>query len=285
MRVRWQHLLHRPKDTDYGLIAREDVFAVRSARPPHTRGNRFCCHPREVEISFLQRGVRFSELAGARQTLLAGQYQVFPPGVPHSTENRSQATVGLYVQLPVELFEDARAEIGGELWKNSRPQVQSISPELVGILGALQRQIEAPEHDEMAGALGLYLAGFLLREQGTGSRCAALSPAGCEARMQRALELMHSCYADPLCLAQLAEASSLSRFRFAHLFKARFGVTPYRYLERIRSQRAACLLRHGHRTIAQVAYEVGFPSSSRFAQVFRREFGVLPSLWQRETST
>jgi AraC-like DNA-binding protein len=282
--MRWQHLLYRPRDTDYGLVARDEVFSVHAARPPHTRGRRGCCHPAEVEISFLLSGVRHGEIAGQRQTLRAGQYDYFPPGVPHSTETREEGIAGFYVQLPVELFRDARAEIGGELWRVSRPVARPIFPELRGILLALQRQAETPEHDEMPEALGFYLAGYLLREHCPGARPVGLSSAGQEVGMSRVIELMHSCFDEALTLDQLAEAAGLSRFRFAHVFKARFGLTPYRYLERVRSQRAALLLRERGRTISEVAYEIGFPSSSRFAQVFRREFGVLPSVWQREIS-
>ncbi len=54
-----------------------------------------------------------------------------------------------------------------------------------------------------------------------------------------------------------------------------------RYLAMWRMQVAAQRLREGHRSVAQVAFDVGYESEAAFNRAFKREFGTGPGAWRR----
>ena len=58
-----------------------------------------------------------------------------------------------------------------------------------------------------------------------------------------------------------------------------------RYLLNWRMQVARQKLREAHRTIAQIAFEVGYESEAAFTRAFRREFGLPPAAWRKAAST
>ncbi|MGH8782981.1 helix-turn-helix domain-containing protein [Paraburkholderia sp.] len=81
-------------------------------------------------------------------------------------------------------------------------------------------------------------------------------------------------------LAQLAELSALSVSRFATVFRQQIGLSPYRYLCRLRVRRAQALLLAGLPG-SVVAAEVGFFDQSHLARHFKRICGMTPGSYQR----
>lgn len=74
----------------------------------------------------------------------------------------------------------------------------------------------------------------------------------------------------------LAAQLRLSPSHFTRLFRRTTGVSPYRYLQQRRVERAATLLR-GPDALAEVAQQVGFAHQSHFTQVFRQHTGTTPA--------
>src|SRR5262249_17786286 len=64
---------------------------------------------------------------------------------------------------------------------------------------------------------------------------------------------------------------------FIRSFRACFGETPHRYLQRRRVERAMFLLRETERSITDVCYDVGFTSLGTFSRTFRTVVGETPS--------
>lgn len=81
-------------------------------------------------------------------------------------------------------------------------------------------------------------------------------------------------------LSELAALVGLSVTHFSHAFRAAYHVPPYRYILERRVERAKSLLRTTTDTIATIAASVGFPSQSRFSQMFLRLTGVTPSTYR-----
>ena len=88
-----------------------------------------------------------------------------------------------------------------------------------------------------------------------------------------------------IAISQLASLAGLSVAAFAHAFKGEYGIAPYRYLLERRIARAKILLRSTSETIASIATQLGFPSHSRFSQVFFRYVGLSPSQYRRSSKT
>ena len=81
----------------------------------------------------------------------------------------------------------------------------------------------------------------------------------------------------------LAEEVHLSRSAFADRFTRLVGHPPMHYLTRWRMQVAAHKLREGKASIAQIAFDVGYESEATFTRAFKREFGVPPGAWRKQS--
>ncbi len=97
-------------------------------------------------------------------------------------------------------------------------------------------------------------------------------------RMLRARDAMDRSYAEPLDVATLARVAHVSEAHFIRTFRATFGETPIRYLQRRRVERAMVLLRSTDRSVTDICLDVGFTSLGTFSRVFREIVGEPPSV-------
>jgi len=96
-------------------------------------------------------------------------------------------------------------------------------------------------------------------------------------RMLRARDAIDRIYAQPLDISYLAQVASVSEAHFIRTFKATFGETPHRYLQRRRVERAMFLLRESERSVTDVCLDVGFSSLGTFSRTFREIVQVTPT--------
>ena len=96
-------------------------------------------------------------------------------------------------------------------------------------------------------------------------------------RIGVATSYLHASLDRNVVLAEAAREACLSPFHFHRLFAAVHGVTPHRYLTRLRLQRAHTLLRVTERRVMDIAADCGFESIGSFTTLFRRTFGVSPA--------
>jgi AraC family transcriptional regulator len=78
-------------------------------------------------------------------------------------------------------------------------------------------------------------------------------------------------------LTSLAAESGYSYTRFIYAFRAQTGLSPYRYIMRLRLSRAKRLMRNRSLTLLEIALESGFASHAHFTHAFRQHFGCAPS--------
>jgi AraC-like DNA-binding protein len=97
----------------------------------------------------------------------------------------------------------------------------------------------------------------------------------------RARDLADARYAEPLTVADMAQAAGLSRAHFSREFKAAFGESPHQYLLTRRLERAAHLLRVTDWAVADVCFAVGAGSVGSFTASFTRVFGCPPTAYRR----
>jgi AraC-like DNA-binding protein len=99
-------------------------------------------------------------------------------------------------------------------------------------------------------------------------------------RVGRALALMHRGIGTSWSAEALASEVSMSRSAFVQRFTTLMGMPPIRYLTLWRLQTAKLHLRETQKTIAQLAYSVGYESEEAFSRAFKREFGLPPARWR-----
>src|ERR1700750_44648 len=98
--------------------------------------------------------------------------------------------------------------------------------------------------------------------------------------MLRARDAMDRYYWRPLDVAALARIAYVSEAHFIRTFKATFGETPHRYLQRRRVERAMFLLRQTERSVTEISLDVGFLSLGTFSRTFRDIVGESPSAFR-----
>ena len=99
-------------------------------------------------------------------------------------------------------------------------------------------------------------------------------------RLLRARDAMDRSYGEPLDIARLARIAMVSEAHFIRTFRATFGETPHRYLQRRRVERAMFLLRETDRTVTEICLDVGFTSLGTFSRTFRAVTGESPTAYR-----
>jgi AraC-like DNA-binding protein len=99
-------------------------------------------------------------------------------------------------------------------------------------------------------------------------------------RLLRARDAMDRAYAEPLDVAAIARVAHCSEAHFSRSFRAAFGETPHRYLQRRRVERSMFLLRETDRSITDICFDVGFMSLGTFSRTFREIIGESPSTYR-----
>ena len=89
----------------------------------------------------------------------------------------------------------------------------------------------------------------------------------------RAKDLVDARYAEAITVDDLAAAAGLSRAHFSRMFTRTFGESPRSYLQTRRLERAAALLRHTDRSVADICVMVGLQSVGSFTTSFARVYG------------
>jgi AraC family transcriptional regulator len=126
------------------------------------------------------------------------------------------------------------------------------------------------------------LAAQLVRRHG--SRPAAPRPVRTglsDRRFAAVRELMEQRLAEPLPIADLAAAVSLSPSQFTRQFRASTGQSPHQFLLRLRLDQACRLLRTGSAPIGEVAVDCGFSHQEHLTRVMRARLGTTPAALRR----
>ncbi|MGP1717031.1 MAG: GlxA family transcriptional regulator [Methylophilus sp.] len=102
----------------------------------------------------------------------------------------------------------------------------------------------------------------------------------CESRLSAAIDWIRQNYKNEIDTATLADRVSMSARNFVRVFKQELGITPTKFLEKIRLEVAVRLLEESTKSIARISSECGFSSDDHFRQAFARTFKVTPQQYQ-----
>jgi AraC-like DNA-binding protein len=102
--------------------------------------------------------------------------------------------------------------------------------------------------------------------------------------MLRARDAMDRGYDQPLDISALARIAYVSEAHFIRTFRATFGETPHRYLQRRRVERSMFLLRESDRSVTDICLDVGFTSLGTFSRTFREIVGQSPMAYRRSSA-
>lgn len=80
-----------------------------------------------------------------------------------------------------------------------------------------------------------------------------------------------------LPIAELAILAGFNGSKLKRDFKQVYGTTIFKYLTRLRMEKAVSLIRAEGLSVAEAAYEVGYSNPQHFTKAFKRTLGYLPS--------
>ncbi|MFD0959368.1 helix-turn-helix domain-containing protein [Paenibacillus chungangensis] len=101
------------------------------------------------------------------------------------------------------------------------------------------------------------------------------------ARVQAIIERDYSNSA--LSIVQIAEQLYISSSHLSTVFKKKTGKPFSQYLKEIRLKKASELMKEDRLKIYEIAASVGYLNEKSFSRAFRRELGVSPQNYKRES--
>ena len=88
-----------------------------------------------------------------------------------------------------------------------------------------------------------------------------------------------------ISLEKICKEFNFSKNHIINIFKKEFGVTPIKYINNLKIQRARYLLEVTSDTLESIALKSGFNDYSHFYKQFYAETGVSPSIWRNKKQT
>lgn len=98
-----------------------------------------------------------------------------------------------------------------------------------------------------------------------------------ESWLQRAAEYMQIHYAEGITARQVSDYVGIDRTYFSKKFTVRFGLSPGKYMQRLKMNEARRLLMETDYKLAEIAQLVGYPDLFSFSKSFKKAFGHPPS--------
>ena len=229
-------------------------------------------------LGVIEGGVRQVVCNGRSWSAGPGDIMNFSPGDVHSCVQADGGVLDYRgVCLSVETVERLMAELTGQASRPVfQPKIIQGEPELAQGLTRLHILFQSGEADFGREEELLLAFGQLLERCG---RLEAAEIPACRREVQQVCDYLDAHYSRPIRLEALCAAAGLSSSALLRSFTREKGITPYRYLEAVRINRARELLEQGE-SPAQAALCTGFSDQSHFGRFFTRLTGVTPGAYR-----
>jgi transcriptional regulator GlxA family with amidase domain len=146
--------------------------------------------------------------------------------------------------------------------------------------------VEADHGARLAREVARHLVVFMQRPGGQGQFSARMDmPATANPILRRVLDGIAARPADDHSLDALGDRAGFSARHLTRVFRRELGVTPGRYVERVRVEAARARLEQGDEPLDAVARAVGFGSAETLRRAFRREAATTPAGYRERFRT
>ncbi len=99
-----------------------------------------------------------------------------------------------------------------------------------------------------------------------------------KSKIQSSVDYIAENYTDQnLTMEDISKRSFMSEVYFRKLFKEEYGISPQKYIIRLRIQKAVGLISTGYYSLKEIAYMSGYSDYKYFSTEFKKFLGVSPS--------
>ncbi len=117
------------------------------------------------------------------------------------------------------------------------------------------------------------------------SESAAYVPLSKRSRLESAVQYISDNFTnEELTVEKVADSAGMSESHFRRLFKSVYRLSPIKYINLMRIERAKELIRYTSDSFSQIATDVGFANVYYFSRIFKKEVGCTPSEYREEYS-
>lgn len=248
------------------------------------------------ELVVVTSGSAYHRVRGERYRVYPGHVFVVRSMVPHGYENAHDLKLSqiiltesfftrhfpelqkiegfqtlFYLQPEAEAYLafESRMCLDGSILSTIDEQIQNLSNEL-----ATKRSGYETMSMSMLGQIVVLLCRYY-EQSGPLNDSSLVGIAGATSHIQ-------SHYSCNISIEELCEVAGMSCRSLTRHFRSTVGEPPIRYLNRVRAERSAALIRTTDLRMTEVAERVGFGDSNYFSRVFRSFFQISPRAYARE---
>lgn len=225
-------------------------------------------------IGFIESGERCLSCKKREYTVEPGDLLLFNPRDNHTCEQIDGRTLDYRcINVPPETMSKAAFEITGKEYLPYFSPAVIFHSELASLLRELHMIIMEEEKDFRKEEIFFFLLEQLIEEFSE----KGIEQSGPEENRETKIicNYLEKNYMKNITLDELSGLTGLSKYYLLRSFTKQKGISPYRYLETIRIDRAKKLLEQGVLPI-EAALQTGFTDQSHFSNFFKKFIGLTP---------
>lgn len=227
-------------------------------------------------LGFIEEGKRILSCRNQVREVHPGEIVIFHPKENHTCRQVGEETLDYRsLEISTEVMQKLVLEITGKEYLPGFMQNVICDETLSGYLKDTHQMImDNSKEFEKEEKLLFLLSGLLEKYE----KPFALDLPECGQEIERACTFIDRHYGEPISLDAICREACLSKSTLLRAFTRSRGITPYRYLETVRINKAKELLRQGAMPV-EAALQTGFSDQSHFTRFFTMFTGVAPGAY------
>ena len=150
---------------------------------------------------------------------------------------------------------------------------------LVEMLEKLKAELLIENNELLVTGLFMQITGYLCRHFETAKNSHGDGILG-----KKIIDYIEEHLQETITLSDLADFSGMSKNGIIAMFLRLYGITPIKYINNIRLNKAKDLLKNSDKSVTEIAYECGFGDSNYFSRAFKAYRGMTPREYRLEKS-
>lgn len=229
-----------------------------------------------MELLWLKRGTLHNYCSGEDQLLHAKELLLIPSGQWHIQ----------YADETVQFLTVSFLWEGRDLSPLTGIPLK-VSPEAERWLSAMEQELahDREDKDELLHATLKLLLIHLQRQRSSAKETHRASPAAEQMQRQlidKAMQAVSAHIRGRYSVPELAAEVNLSQTHLTNLFRRYLGMSPAKYITRIRVEECKALLSGGEMSVGEIAALMGYSSIPHFCKQFRQWTGLSPAGFARQ---